>query len=62
MFNFYVVVRHHNTGIFQSLNYRSDNEILTERDLMNIEEFHADKSNWVTHVKTMVISWQRLNM
>ena len=45
MFNFYVVVRHHNTGIFQSLNYRSDNEILTERDLMNIEEFHADKSN-----------------
>ena len=61
MFNFYVVVRHYNTGIFSSLNYETDNEILTERDLMNIEEVHADKSKGLVHIKTQIISWQRLN-
>lgn len=62
MFYFYVVVRHHDTGIFQPFNYKSDNEILTEHDLMNIEEFHADKSNGLVQIKTQIISWQRINM
>ena len=62
MFNFYVVVRHHDTGIFSSLNYKTSNERLTERDLMNIEEMHADKSNGVLEVKTQIISWQRLDV
>lgn len=61
MFTFYVVVRHHATGIFSSLNYKTDNEILTERDLMKIEECHADRSNGMFEVKTQIISWQRLN-
>ena len=56
------MVRHHDTGIFQSLNYKSDNEILTERDLINIEEFHADRSDGIPRIRTMVISWQRLNV
>lgn len=54
-------MRHKDTGIFSSLDYKTDNEILTERDLMRIEEFHADKSNRVSEVKTQIISWQRLN-
>ncbi|AMQ66488.1 hypothetical protein BH753_gp006 [Bacillus phage Shbh1] len=61
MFNFHVVVRHHDTGVFQSLRYTSKNEVLTERDLMNIEEFHADKSNGIKDIKTMIVSWQRLD-
>jgi hypothetical protein len=61
MFNFYVVVRHHDTGIFSSLNYKTENEILTERDLIKIEGFHADRSNGVFEVKTQIISWQRLS-
>jgi hypothetical protein len=61
MYNFYVVVRHHDRGIFSSLNYRTDNEILTERDLVNIEGVHADRSRGVFEVKTQIISWQRLN-
>jgi hypothetical protein len=60
MFNFYVVVRHADTGIFQSLTYKTDNEILTERDLMKIEEVHADKSSGFVKIKTQIISWQRL--
>jgi hypothetical protein len=62
MFNFYVVVRHNDTGIFQSLNYNTDNEILTEHDLINIENLHADESKGYIEVKTQIISWQRLEM
>jgi hypothetical protein len=62
MFNFYIVVRHHDSGIFSSLNYKTDNEILTERDLINIEEAHADRSNGIFEVKTQIISWQRLDV
>jgi hypothetical protein len=61
MFNFYVVVRHDDTGIFSSLNYKTNNEILTERDLITIESIHADRTNGVFEVKTQIISWQRLN-
>jgi hypothetical protein len=62
MFTFYVVVRHHETGIFSSLNYKTDNEILTERDLMKIEGVHTDRSRGVFEVKTQIISWQRINL
>ncbi|AYP68346.1 hypothetical protein PQE75_gp133 [Bacillus phage vB_BcoS-136] len=61
MFNFHVVVRHEDTGVFSSLNYKTDNEILTESDLINIEKFHADKSHGITRIKAQIISWQRLN-
>ncbi|ATF13643.1 hypothetical protein A616_17145 [Brevibacillus brevis X23] len=60
MYTFYVVLRHNDTGIFSNIYYRTDNEILTERDLMKIDEHYADKSRGVIEVKTQIISWQRL--
>lgn len=57
---FYVVLRHHDTGVFTNLRYRSENEYLTERDLYKIDKYYADTSKGYIEVKTQIISWQRL--
>lgn len=62
MYTFYVVVRHNDSGIFSSLHYRTENKILTERDLIQIEGCHADRSNGMFEVKTQIISWQQLSV
>lgn len=60
MFTFYVVVRHHDTGVFYVLFYNTDNDVLSEQDLLEIEKVHADRSRGMIEVKTQIISWQRL--
>lgn len=62
MYTFYVVLRHVDTGVFSNIYYRSDNEILTERDIMKIDEHYADRSRGIIEVKTQIISWQRLSV
>lgn len=58
---FYVVVKHHDTGLFSSFHYQIETEILTERDLLKIDEIFADKRNGMIEVKTQTISWQRID-
>lgn len=62
MYTFYVVVRHLDTGVFQPLLYSSDNEVLTEHDLFEIEHIHADTSRGYVETKTQIISWQRIDV
>lgn len=62
MHTFYVVVRHYDTGVFSGLYYKTDNEILTEQDLLKIEETHASKIDGIIEINTQIISWQRINI
>jgi hypothetical protein len=60
VYKFYVVLRHNKTGVFSNLTYKSENEHLTERDLLEIDKYYADTSRGYTEVQTQIISWQRL--
>jgi len=62
MYTFYVVVFHKKSNTFSSLNYKTDNEILTESDLINIEDVHVERVHGMLEVTTQIISWQRLDV
>jgi hypothetical protein len=62
MYTFYVVVFHKKSNTFSSLNYTTDNEILTESDLINIEDVHVERIHGMLEVTTQIISWQRLDV
>lgn len=61
MYTFYVVVFHKKNNTFSSLRYKTDNEILTESDLINIEDVHVERIQGMLEVTTQIISWQRLD-